>query len=88
MTGALGDRADVHAATLRRAGAGVATPIVRAARQHPSARSRSGAVHVLRVHPWVWQVALLLARGDARLIHIESERCVIIGNAPRRTLAT
>ena len=78
MTGALGDRADVHAATLRRTGAGVATPIVRPARQHPSARSRSGAVHVLRVHPWVWQVALLLARGDASRITIESETTVIV----------
>jgi hypothetical protein len=75
-----GDRAVVHASTLRRVGAGVATLIVPRTRQPVSARSRRLRLPWVRVHPWVWEVALILARGDAQLIHVESATCVIVRN--------
>jgi hypothetical protein len=78
MTTALGNRADVHAATLRAVAAGVRTPVVRATRQAVSARSGSTPVHVLRVHPWVWAIALILADGDTRRITVESETTGIV----------
>jgi hypothetical protein len=78
MTTALGDRADVHAQTLRAVAAGVRTPVIRATRQVTTTRSRSGAVRTIKVHEWVWEVALILADGDARRIEIESETTVIV----------
>jgi hypothetical protein len=78
MTTALGNRADVHAMTLRRVGRGDVVPVVPRTRQPGSTRSRSGPVHVVRVHPWAWQIALILANGDAHRITIEGETTVIV----------
>jgi hypothetical protein len=80
----LGDRAEIGVRRMKATAAGSPTPIVAPTRQHPPPRSRSGAVTVLRVDPRVWQTALRLARGDALLIHIGSEHCVIVKNQRRR----
>jgi len=63
---------------LRAVAAGVPVPVVRAPRQPASARSRSGAVQVTRVHPWVWAIGMIVADGDAYRITIESETTVVL----------
>ena len=78
MTTALGDRVDVHASMLHAVAADVRTPTIRATRQVTSTWSRSGAVRTIKVHPWVWAIALILADGDAHRITIESETTVVL----------
>ena len=81
--GALGDRADVHPATLRRVGAGDRTPVVRPDRRRASARSHPTSTWTVRVHPRVWSLALTLAGGDVRRLVVASPSEVFV-DLPRQ----
>ncbi len=69
--------ADVHHATLVRAGRG--DDLVDTRKERRPGR-KTPKVSVIRVDPRVWKVALRLAKGDAKRIQVRNAEAVTVHN--------